>query len=50
MFADQLLDYFSVRHLWEQLVPLAKTVFLDASVDEATEAEIDAIFSVGGDA
>ena len=50
MFADQLLDYSSIRHLWDQLVPLMKTVFLDATVDEATEAEIDAIFSTGGDA
>lgn len=45
MVADQILDYYGVRHLWQQLLPFVKSMFVQTITDEATEDEIDEIFT-----
>lgn len=44
MFADQLLDFFGIRHLWQQLKPFTDSDYVRKD-DLITKAQIDSLFA-----
>lgn len=44
MFADQLLDFFGIRHLWQQLQPFGDKTYVRQD-DLITRAQIDSLFA-----
>ena len=44
MFADQLLDFFGIRHFWQQLRPFGDKTYVRQD-DLITKSQIDSLFA-----